>query len=663
MLKNLLKKTGQGLLGGKGVNESSADAIKDEAKQATKKAVKKAGKKVAKKAFSKIASKGALRLLAYIMIPWGLLVIAILIGMIVLYGFFTSPATDKTTLTKTQEQTIEQDATAMINKDVPSDLLGLTARSVPSPQIIDNYIKYLLLQGKVKQPLTSMEISSLVSSAVAGLKPQFTFEDGVVTTTTTDATGHKTVTTEKVKLLKQSVSVYGTYNYTYKDQTTTEKNGNETITTTTPVLDSNKQDDKAQYKLLEDLLAKEGISKQSADFDIGIILFSKEGDSKSWNWMLDKKLPPPPVSSVESFGGGYVGGDIGNLPKGAEKYQQDFLIAAKATGIPNWFLAGCAEHESDFNPKSVSNPDGSEHAYGILQYWGPNWYGDFTTGGLGPFLAQNGYTGSPSEIWSKFMGDVKLQALVGAWEWRYYMNYALQLEHLEGGGYTVSSLNSTASMAKVGFELPVNAEPAKDTMLLAAYAYNCGQKYATVEKARHWGYSLNVYNSAMKYRTHTKDGGFIGGAGPKVNITGKFTAHQKEIIQKAIQYGYKEMGVATYKLGDGRDAETIARHSFDCSSFIYYIYKKAGYTICPISESNTWHYVSIGTKIPMDQLQPGDLIMFSVHEEDDHVGIYVGDGWFLDDNSKRDCIRKENLNWPYWKPKISKAIRLPIPAN
>jgi len=66
-------------------------------------------------------------------------------------------------------------------------------------------------------------------------------------------------------------------------------------------------------------------------------------------------------------------------------------------------------------------------------------------------------------------------------------------------------------------------------------------------------------------------------------------------------------------------------NSFDCSGLMYAAFKSAGYPTGPVR----WTTAGIrfmGDAVPIGQQQPGDLIM----PDSGHVGIYVGDGKYLD---------------------------------
>ena len=66
---------------------------------------------------------------------------------------------------------------------------------------------------------------------------------------------------------------------------------------------------------------------------------------------------------------------------------------------------------------------------------------------------------------------------------------------------------------------------------------------------------------------------------------------------------------------------------FDCSGFVYYIYKQLGYTLNRTADSQ----LANGIPVEKSELLPGDIVMFKrpgnsyVH----HVGIYVGNGMMI----------------------------------
>lgn len=71
---------------------------------------------------------------------------------------------------------------------------------------------------------------------------------------------------------------------------------------------------------------------------------------------------------------------------------------------------------------------------------------------------------------------------------------------------------------------------------------------------------------------------------------------------------------------------------FDCSGFVYYIFKQCGYDLPRTASSQYSGGVSIGKSM----LAPGDLVFFACFGSSiDHVGIYVGNGQFIHSSSPR----------------------------
>ncbi|MCK9479198.1 MAG: NlpC/P60 family protein [Firmicutes bacterium] len=90
----------------------------------------------------------------------------------------------------------------------------------------------------------------------------------------------------------------------------------------------------------------------------------------------------------------------------------------------------------------------------------------------------------------------------------------------------------------------------------------------------------------------------------------------EEIVEYAKQYlGYK------YTYG-GSSPST----GFDCSGFTSYVYKQFGYAINRTAAGQTQN----GIGVSWDELEAGDLLIFSNSQQTyGHVGIYMGDGYFI----------------------------------
>jgi cell wall-associated NlpC family hydrolase len=96
---------------------------------------------------------------------------------------------------------------------------------------------------------------------------------------------------------------------------------------------------------------------------------------------------------------------------------------------------------------------------------------------------------------------------------------------------------------------------------------------------------------------------------------------------KLISYAKKFLGVP-YDFGAGPYEES---KRFDCSSFTRHVFKKFGVDLPRLAKDQD----NIGKRVSRSQLEPGDLIFFTVpgrFESDaipGHVGIYIGGGKFI----------------------------------
>lgn len=72
---------------------------------------------------------------------------------------------------------------------------------------------------------------------------------------------------------------------------------------------------------------------------------------------------------------------------------------------------------------------------------------------------------------------------------------------------------------------------------------------------------------------------------------------------------------------------------FDCSGFVQYVFAQNGITLPRISSEQ----YKIGTPVSLSQIEPGDLIFFSIANNGtvDHVGIYIGNSQFINASSSK----------------------------
>ena len=117
-----------------------------------------------------------------------------------------------------------------------------------------------------------------------------------------------------------------------------------------------------------------------------------------------------------------------------------------------------------------------------------------------------------------------------------------------------------------------------------------------------------------------------------------------QIVAKAKQY----LGVP-YKYGGTTPS------GFDCSGFVYYVFRNLGINI---SRTQSVIYAQ-GTPISKSELKPGDLVFFQNTYKSglSHVGIYVGGGQFIHSPHSGKVVSYADLNSDYYTSHYYGAAR------
>ena len=83
---------------------------------------------------------------------------------------------------------------------------------------------------------------------------------------------------------------------------------------------------------------------------------------------------------------------------------------------------------------------------------------------------------------------------------------------------------------------------------------------------------------------------------------------------------------------------------FDCSGYVRYVFANAGVSLPRTADAQ----YEVGYPVSTNELTAGDLVFFSTYEYGpSHVGIYLGDGEFINASSSRG-VAIDSLNSSYW---------------
>ncbi|MEI6756246.1 MAG: NlpC/P60 family protein [Chlorobium sp.] len=110
-------------------------------------------------------------------------------------------------------------------------------------------------------------------------------------------------------------------------------------------------------------------------------------------------------------------------------------------------------------------------------------------------------------------------------------------------------------------------------------------------------------------------------------------------------------------LGTAYRAGGATPEGFDCSGFVYYLYRKNFRMLLP---HTTEELATLGTVVPRKQLQRGDLVFFSIGgSRIDHVGIFIGNNSFA--HAANSGVVVNRLYERYYDTRYACAARLVTP--
>ncbi|WP_290184569.1 C40 family peptidase [Corynebacterium glaucum] len=117
----------------------------------------------------------------------------------------------------------------------------------------------------------------------------------------------------------------------------------------------------------------------------------------------------------------------------------------------------------------------------------------------------------------------------------------------------------------------------------------------------------------------------------------------EEIVEEApvveTSKGQQIVDIARSKVGAPYVYGAAGPNAFDCSGFTSWVYSQAGISIPRTSQAQA----SAGQNIPLDQIQPGDIVVY--YGGASHVAIYAGDGMMIDALNSGIPVGERPLNY------------------
>lgn len=93
---------------------------------------------------------------------------------------------------------------------------------------------------------------------------------------------------------------------------------------------------------------------------------------------------------------------------------------------------------------------------------------------------------------------------------------------------------------------------------------------------------------------------------------------------------------------------------FDCSGFLYHVYRRMGVEL----PRTTYAMYKAGVPVPRADLKAGDIVFFqTLRPGPSHAGIYLGDGQFIHSSSGFGRVTITPMNYRYYAPRYLGARR------
>jgi cell wall-associated NlpC family hydrolase len=162
---------------------------------------------------------------------------------------------------------------------------------------------------------------------------------------------------------------------------------------------------------------------------------------------------------------------------------------------------------------------------------------------------------------------------------------------------------------------------------------------------------------------------------PPISVTAGATAARRGVPHRDLSEPFTAISAGARSLRDSlvalaraqigrryRFGGSTPEHGFDCSGLVRYVM-----AALKIDLPRTAHeQAKSGAKVPRDTaaLEPGDLLMFGSAQHISHVGIYVGNGHFVQASSKAGRVVETPLIRPMVRGvKPWRAVRRVMPES
>lgn len=217
--------------------------------------------------------------------------------------------------------------------------------------------------------------------------------------------------------------------------------------------------------------------------------------------------------------------------------------------------------------------------------------------------------------------------------------YGQYLSQAQASAVNVTSMTSTPAWTTAG----VNLREGPSTAYTSRQVLPAGTSVTLTGKSDNWyrvsygsvsGFIRQDYvtTSSAPASTTTASSAITSAAGEKI------VAEAKKYL--GVRYAYGGMTPA----------------GFDCSGFVYYVYRQCGYSVARTATAQSY----MGAKVDRSDLQPGDIVIFynGYRSAIGHAGIYVGNNQFIHASSGGGKVMISSLSESYYNTRFYSARRV-----
>lgn len=130
------------------------------------------------------------------------------------------------------------------------------------------------------------------------------------------------------------------------------------------------------------------------------------------------------------------------------------------------------------------------------------------------------------------------------------------------------------------------------------------------------------------------------------SMLGRYSNAAQDVLLKGLEL----VGI-NYRMG-GNDPNS----GLDCSSYVQTVFRDAVGLVLPRTAREQ---SQIGAEVDRTELKPGDLVFFNTMRRTfSHVGIYLGDNYFLHAPRAGSAVRVESMQSSYWTRRYNGARRV-----